>query len=158
MSARTSQLAPPSPLRRGGEDPSGRTGEVVAAQRERLWLFDTTLRDGQQTQGVDFSVPDKIKIARALDRVLQADGRAIDVLIQVNSSAEPQKYGLPPAEVTDLAVELRHFDSLQVRGLMTVAVFSGWSHERYTCAVTPPSSSRWQTAMSATSRWRYVFR
>lgn len=35
--------------------------------RERLWLYDTTLRDGQQTQGVDFSVADKQKIARALD-------------------------------------------------------------------------------------------
>ena len=35
--------------------------------RDRLYLFDTTLRDGQQTQGVDFSVPDKIRIARALD-------------------------------------------------------------------------------------------
>ncbi|MEM9063163.1 MAG: citramalate synthase [Pseudomonadota bacterium] len=37
--------------------------------KERLYLFDTTLRDGQQTQGVDFSVPDKIRIARALDEI-----------------------------------------------------------------------------------------
>ncbi len=35
--------------------------------RERLYLFDTTLRDGQQSQGVDFSVEDKVRIARALD-------------------------------------------------------------------------------------------
>jgi len=35
--------------------------------RERLYLFDTTLRDGQQTQGVQFSVADKAQIARALD-------------------------------------------------------------------------------------------
>ncbi|MEM9763340.1 MAG: citramalate synthase, partial [Pseudomonadota bacterium] len=34
---------------------------------ERLWLFDTTLRDGQQTQGVDFSAADKTRIATALD-------------------------------------------------------------------------------------------
>ena len=34
---------------------------------ERLYLFDTTLRDGQQTSGVDFSLADKIRIANALD-------------------------------------------------------------------------------------------
>jgi 2-isopropylmalate synthase len=35
--------------------------------KERLYLFDTTLRDGAQTQGVDFSVEDKRRIALALD-------------------------------------------------------------------------------------------
>ncbi len=35
--------------------------------RERLYIFDTTLRDGAQTQGVDFSVADKRQIALALD-------------------------------------------------------------------------------------------
>ena len=35
--------------------------------RERLYLFDTTLRDGQQTQGVQFSTADKRQIAEALD-------------------------------------------------------------------------------------------
>jgi 2-isopropylmalate synthase len=35
--------------------------------RERIYLFDTTLRDGAQTTGVDFSVEDKRQIALALD-------------------------------------------------------------------------------------------
>jgi len=35
--------------------------------KERLYLFDTTLRDGAQTKGVDFSVEDKRTIAEALD-------------------------------------------------------------------------------------------
>ncbi len=35
--------------------------------RERLYLYDTTLRDGQQTQGVQFSTAEKITIANALD-------------------------------------------------------------------------------------------
>ncbi|MEO8243027.1 MAG: citramalate synthase [bacterium] len=35
--------------------------------RERLYLFDTTLRDGQQTQGVQFSTAEKRQIAVALD-------------------------------------------------------------------------------------------
>ncbi|HXQ53126.1 MAG TPA: citramalate synthase [Stellaceae bacterium] len=34
---------------------------------ERIYLYDTTLRDGAQTQGVDFGVPDKVAIARELD-------------------------------------------------------------------------------------------
>ena len=35
--------------------------------REKIYIFDTTLRDGAQTQGVDFSIDDKLKIAKALD-------------------------------------------------------------------------------------------
>ncbi|MCK9992982.1 MAG: 2-isopropylmalate synthase [Alphaproteobacteria bacterium] len=35
--------------------------------RERIYLYDTTLRDGAQTQGVDFSVEDKLLIAKMLD-------------------------------------------------------------------------------------------
>lgn len=37
------------------------------AMAERLFIFDTTLRDGQQTQGVDFSIEEKISIMQALD-------------------------------------------------------------------------------------------
>ena len=39
----------------------------VTNKKERLYLFDTTLRDGAQTTGVDFSVEDKRQIALALD-------------------------------------------------------------------------------------------
>src|SRR5215510_1280454 len=35
--------------------------------RERLYLFDTTLRDGAQTNGIDFTLNDKLVIARMLD-------------------------------------------------------------------------------------------
>jgi 2-isopropylmalate synthase len=41
----------------------------MSGQRERLYLFDTTLRDGAQTTGVDFSLEDKRLIARTLDEI-----------------------------------------------------------------------------------------
>src|SRR5215472_7405125 len=40
---------------------------VSAMPRERLYLFDTTLRDGAQTNGVDFTLHDKLAIAALLD-------------------------------------------------------------------------------------------
>src|SRR5512144_2435896 len=36
---------------------------------DRVYLYDSTLRDGAQTQGVDFSVTDKAAIARELDAI-----------------------------------------------------------------------------------------
>ena len=49
---------------------SGRSGSKASSggtPRERLYVYDTTLRDGQQTQGVQFSVAEKRSIAEALD-------------------------------------------------------------------------------------------
>jgi len=37
--------------------------------KEKIFIFDTTLRDGAQTEGVDFSVEDKNKIAKVLSAV-----------------------------------------------------------------------------------------
>jgi 2-isopropylmalate synthase len=42
---------------------------VKTSARERLYLFDTTLRDGAQTNGVDFTLADKVEIARMLDEL-----------------------------------------------------------------------------------------
>ncbi|RPE71578.1 2-isopropylmalate synthase [Pacificibacter maritimus] len=41
----------------------------MTAQKDRLYLFDTTLRDGQQTQGVQFSTAEKFQITDALDNL-----------------------------------------------------------------------------------------
>ncbi len=38
-------------------------------RKEKIYIFDTTLRDGAQTQGVDFNVEDKIKIANILSDI-----------------------------------------------------------------------------------------
>ncbi|MEM8794166.1 MAG: citramalate synthase [Pseudomonadota bacterium] len=38
-------------------------------ERERLYIFDTTLRDGQQTPGIDFSVDEKVAVVDLLERL-----------------------------------------------------------------------------------------
>ncbi|MBN1689527.1 MAG: citramalate synthase, partial [Dehalococcoidia bacterium] len=37
------------------------------AQKKRVYLYDTTLRDGAQQEGISFSVSDKLKITHKLD-------------------------------------------------------------------------------------------
>lgn len=37
--------------------------------KERLYIFDTTLRDGQQTPGIDFSLEEKIQITKMLEEL-----------------------------------------------------------------------------------------
>lgn len=70
----------------------------------------------------EFQALDSLALAVELDRRLHAEGRRLDVLIQVNSSAEDSKFGLPPQEVPAFARALAGFDALHVRGLMTLAL------------------------------------
>ncbi|AGJ77838.1 YggS family pyridoxal phosphate-dependent enzyme [Cutibacterium avidum] len=72
----------------------------------------------------EFQALDSLKVARELDKRLQKEGRQLRVLVQVNSSVEPQKSGIAPDEAVNFAKELAAFDSLDVRGLMTVALNS----------------------------------
>ncbi|MEY8098592.1 citramalate synthase [Falsihalocynthiibacter sp. S25ZX9] len=68
--------------------------------KTRLYLYDTTLRDGQQTQGVQFSTDEKIRIAKALD------GLGLDYI----------EGGWPGANPTDSAF---FDDAPQTRAMMT---------------------------------------
>ncbi|MEI2415318.1 YggS family pyridoxal phosphate-dependent enzyme [Orrella sp. JC864] len=67
---------------------------------------------------------DRLELAQALDRRLQQEGRAIDVLVQVKTSTEPSKYGLAPEALEPLLREVARMDTLRVRGLMTLAINS----------------------------------
>ncbi len=72
----------------------------------------------------EFQALDSLKLAGALDRRLQIEGRSLDVFVQVNSSGEDSKFGLPPEAVLEFVQQLPAFSSLHVRGLMTLALFS----------------------------------
>lgn len=72
----------------------------------------------------EFQALDSLRLAAALDRRLQTEGRTLDVFVQVNTSGETSKYGLAPEDVAAFIQELPAFPSLRVRGLMTLALFS----------------------------------
>ncbi len=77
----------------------------------------------------EFQALDSLKVAEELDKRLQNEGRAIDVYVQVNSSGEVSKFGLPPEAVKDFVKQLPSFSSLRIKGLMTLAIFSA-DHNR----------------------------
>lgn len=67
---------------------------------------------------------DSLKLARLLERHLQSQGRALDVFVQVDSTEEGARYGLPPDSVPAFVAALAPFETLRLRGLMTLALFS----------------------------------
>ncbi|WHZ18162.1 MAG: Pyridoxal phosphate-containing protein YggS [Rhodanobacteraceae bacterium] len=72
----------------------------------------------------EFQALDSLRVAEALDKRLQSLGRSLDVLVQVNTSNEASKFGLPPDDVEAFVKQLPAFASLCARGLMTLALFS----------------------------------
>src|SRR5699024_2933784 len=83
----------------------------------------------------EFQALDSLRVAQALDRRLQMEGRSLDVFVQVNSSNEPQKYGLEPGAVPEFIRQLPQFSALRVRGLMTLAIFSTEAERVRACFV-----------------------
>lgn len=75
-------------------------------------------RDAAEVQSLD-----RLELAQALQRRLDLEGRALDVLVQVKTSPEDSKSGLPPAELAGfLRSVARDYPALRVKGLMTLAV------------------------------------
>ena len=83
----------------------------------------------------EFQALDSLRVAEALDRRLQAEGRSLDVFVQVNTSGEASKYGLVPEEVSGFIKELPVFSALRVRGLMTLALFSSEAERVRKCFI-----------------------
>jgi len=64
---------------------------------------------------------DSARLADALQRRAAQDGLAVPVLIEVNTSAEATKFGVPPEGALELAQTVDSRQHLELRGLMTMA-------------------------------------
>ncbi|GAA4479186.1 YggS family pyridoxal phosphate-dependent enzyme [Enteractinococcus fodinae] len=72
----------------------------------------------------EFQALDRLRVAEVLDRRLAAAGRTLPVFVQVNTSNEPQKYGIHPDELREFLTALQDYPRLKIQGLMTLAVFT----------------------------------
>ncbi|WP_313493065.1 YggS family pyridoxal phosphate-dependent enzyme [Stenotrophomonas sp.] len=83
----------------------------------------------------EFQALDSLRLAEALERRLQLEGRSLDVYVQVNTSGEASKYGLEPDAVAACLKALAAYPCLRVRGLMTLALFSAEAEHVRRCFV-----------------------
>ena len=67
---------------------------------------------------------DSFKLADALEREAAKMDRKVDVLVQVNTSGEEQKFGIAKEEAMDLIKEVENLSHLNLQGLMTIAPFT----------------------------------
>ena len=64
---------------------------------------------------------DSVKLAAQIDAQAKKHGIIMDVLVEVNSGEEENKSGVLPADVEAFCEEISRFDSIKLRGFMTMA-------------------------------------
>lgn len=67
---------------------------------------------------------DRLELAEKLQKRLEYEDKTMDIFIQVNTSYEASKFGVAPEQALNLVEAIRHFDRLNLKGLMTIGLFS----------------------------------
>ncbi|MGG5508095.1 MULTISPECIES: YggS family pyridoxal phosphate-dependent enzyme [unclassified Myroides] len=67
---------------------------------------------------------DRIDLATKLHQRLTLENKTMDVLIQVNTSNEESKFGVAPEDAINLIQQVAMLDTLHIKGLMTIGLFS----------------------------------
>lgn len=76
---------------------------------------------------------DRFELAMKLHKKLFAEGKTMDVLIQVNTSDEESKFGIHPDSAIDLVEKVSKFHTLKIKGLMTIGLFSAETEKVRPC-------------------------
>lgn len=67
---------------------------------------------------------DRLDTAEKLHQRLQFENKKIEALIQVNTSDEESKFGVHPDNAIELVKQVAQFDTIRIKGLMTIGLFS----------------------------------
>jgi len=76
---------------------------------------------------------DRLDLAEKLHQRLQFENKSIEVLIQVNTSFEESKFGVSPQNAVDLVKRVAQFQTLKIKGLMTIGLFSAQTEKVRKC-------------------------
>lgn len=76
---------------------------------------------------------DRLKLAKKLHKRLVSEKKTMEVYIQVNTSYEESKFGIAPQKALELIRQVAKFDTLKIRGLMTIGLFSADSEKVRKC-------------------------
>jgi len=76
---------------------------------------------------------DRFKLGQALHQQLQKENKTMDILVQINTSYEESKFGAAPEEALELVEQLTQFDTLNIKGLMTIGKLNATNEETREC-------------------------
>ncbi|MBI2502889.1 MAG: YggS family pyridoxal phosphate-dependent enzyme [Candidatus Latescibacteria bacterium] len=107
--------------------------QEAAAKRDQVhlearWHLIGHLQTNKAARAVDlFDLVESVdnpRLGAELDRRAGQAGRALEILIQVNTSGAPQQSGAAPEQLPELAAQLAALPHLRLRGLMTIGALS----------------------------------
>lgn len=76
---------------------------------------------------------DRLDLAEKLQQRLAFEKKEIDVLVQVNTSAEESKFGINPEDTVEFIKQVARFENIRVKGLMTIGLFSAETEKVRKC-------------------------
>ena len=96
---------------------------------ERIrWHFVGHLQSNKVKQVIEYvhliHTVDNERVAEEIQKRAERVGRSVDVLIEVHTTDEATKFGIPPEQTIDLLKRISGLDRTRVQGLMTMGPFS----------------------------------
>jgi len=76
---------------------------------------------------------DRLDLAEKLHQRLRFENKTMDVLVQVNTSFEESKFGASPADAVELVRQIAALETLKIKGLMTIGLFSAETEKVRKC-------------------------
>ncbi len=101
--------------------------KISSLPADICWHFVGHLQTNKVRQAVEqfqlIQSVDRMKLAREVQKEGEKQGRAFDVLLQVNIGDEGSKSGCHPSAVNEMLKEMAELPNIKVLGLMTIAPY-----------------------------------